>query len=240
MRRFTNQLHGPHFNVQFFSKFYQSSQALGKQCQAAIGGPDDAGPYMNSAVVAKDMTSFLEAYANSTYSQGVSNPNLLNFWGFSYGVSQPKVSGFPRSNIQQTYLGQVFANLFPNRVGRVVLDAVVDASANLAGHELQPTYADEAFSTFFVYCNLAGASNCPYYTGSTASDILDRFEATIIRLDATFAQLQGWANATTIELTRMYFTGFMTFRGSLMCRRIPFQHLFLLIKTDFEAYVIEC
>jgi pimeloyl-ACP methyl ester carboxylesterase len=105
------------------------------------------------------------------------------------------------SNMHKTYLGQVFANMFPDRVGRVVLDSVIDAAANLAGRELQPVFADEAFSTFFVYCNLAGISNCPYYTGTTANDILVRFEATITKLDSALAKLKGWPNATVIELT---------------------------------------
>ncbi|KAG0651404.1 hydrolase [Hyphodiscus hymeniophilus] len=191
-RRFVDKLHGPHFDAQYFSDFYQSSQTLGRQCQSTIGGPNAAGPHMNSAVVARDMISFLDAYSNSIYSKGVSDPNLLNFWGFSYG----------------SYLGQVFANMFPNRVGRVVLDAVVDAAANLAGRELSGAYADEAFSTFFVYCNLAGPGNgptqCPYYTGNTASDILARFEATITKLDPVVAKLKGWKNATVIELTCTY------------------------------------
>lgn len=91
--------------------------------------------------------------------------------------------------------------MFPERVGRVVLDAVVDAAANLAGRELQITFADEAFSTFFVYCHLAGPSLCPYFTGSTSNDILARFEATVTKLDPTLAKLNGWANATLIELT---------------------------------------
>lgn len=115
------------------------------------------------------------------------------------------------SNTHKSYLGQVFANLFPDRVGRVVLDAVVDAAANLAGRELQPVYGDEAFSTFFVYCNLAGASLCPYYKGSTANDILARFEATVTKLDPTLAKLKGWANATVIELTRTYSFGSFLF-----------------------------
>jgi hypothetical protein len=100
--------------------------------------------------------------------------------------------------------------LFPDRVGRVVLDSVIDAHANIAGFELQPTYADEAFSTFFVYCNLAGAAQCPYYTGSTTNDILERFEATVTRLNSTLAALKGWANATLIELTRGYLTNYIS------------------------------
>ena len=85
-RRFDDQLQGPHFNAQFFLDFYQSVQTLGQQCQSTIGSDYAAGPYMNSAVVARDIISFLDAYANSNYSQGVVSPQLLNFWGFSYGV----------------------------------------------------------------------------------------------------------------------------------------------------------
>lgn len=81
---------------------------------------------------------------------------------------------------------------------------MVDAQGSLKGSDLQFTYADEAFSTFFVYCNLAGPSQCPYYTGSTSKDILNRFEATVNRLDPVYAQLRGWANATVIELTCTY------------------------------------
>ena len=120
------------------------------------------------------------------------------------------------SNLRKSYLGQVFANMFPNRVGRVVLDSVVDAAANLAGRELNIADADEAFSTFFVYCNLAGRSQCPYYTGTTAKDILARFEATITKLNPRLAQLKGWANATVTELT-------CTLRsGSLLSKRLSF------------------
>lgn len=86
-RRFVDRLHGPHFDAQFFESFYDSAQALGERCQATIGGPEAAGPYMNSAVVARDLVSFLDAYTSSNYSLGVASPNTLNFWGFSYGVS---------------------------------------------------------------------------------------------------------------------------------------------------------
>lgn len=75
----------------------------------------------------------------------------------------------------------------------MVLDAVIDTDLNLAGHELQPTYADEGFSTFFVYCNLAGASQCQFYTGTTSNDILARFEAIVTRLNPAIANLRGWA-----------------------------------------------
>jgi pimeloyl-ACP methyl ester carboxylesterase len=176
-RRFVNQLHGPRFSTRFFSSFYQSQKTLGQQCQATIGGGNAAGPHMHSTVVVRDIISFLDAYANSNSSAGAPNPTLLNYWGFSYG----------------TYIGQIFANMFPTRVGRVILDGVIDAAANLAGRELNPAYADEGFSTFFVYCNLAGAALCPFYTGTTSNDILARFEAIVTRLNPTVANLKGWS-----------------------------------------------
>lgn len=176
-RRFVDQLHGPRFSAKFFASFYQSQKTLGQQCQATIGGDNAAGPHMHSTAVARDIISFLDAYVNSTYSTGAPNPSLLNYWGFSYG----------------TYIGQIFANMFPDRIGRVILDGVIDAAANLAGHELNPAYADEGFSTFFVYCNLAGAAQCPFYTGSTANDVLARFEAIVTKLSPTLANLHGWS-----------------------------------------------
>jgi hypothetical protein len=56
------------------------------------------------------------------------------------------------------------------------------------------------FRHLFIYCNLAGPTLCPFYTGSTPQDIFVRFENIVGQLNATYAFEQGWANATTIEL----------------------------------------
>jgi pimeloyl-ACP methyl ester carboxylesterase len=176
-RRFVDKLYGPRFSLKFFTDDYQSQKTLGEKCQAAIGGTDNIGPYMHSAVVAQDMISFLDAYANSSYSTGAPNPTHLNYWGFSYG----------------TYIGQVFANMYPSRVGRVVLDAVVDSATNRGGGPLGITYSDEALSTFFVYCNLAGPSLCSFATGTSSNDVLARFEAIVNKLTPTIATLKGWS-----------------------------------------------
>jgi hypothetical protein len=55
-------------------------------------------------------------------------------------------------------------------------------------------------ATFFIYCNLAGPTLCPFYTGSTPKDIFVRSENIVGQLNATYAFEKGWANATTIEL----------------------------------------
>jgi pimeloyl-ACP methyl ester carboxylesterase len=134
------------------------------------------------------VVSFLDAYANSSYSAGAENPDLFNGWFFSYG----------------TYIGQVFAMLFPERIGRVVLDGVVVAEDWVSGGDFSWIHADEAFTTFFVYCHIAGPSQCSYYTGSTPQDIFARFERTVSRLDPGYATQQGWANSSLINDTCMF------------------------------------
>jgi pimeloyl-ACP methyl ester carboxylesterase len=67
-------------------------------------------------------------------------PAKLRFWGFSYG----------------TLLGATFAAMFPDRVGRMVLDGVVDAD-----HYVNPMWeesihdTDKIISKFLEFCNKA-------------------------------------------------------------------------------------
>lgn len=138
---------------------------------------------MTTSVVVKDLATILDAYVASPAGRNVTDPSLLNYWGFSYG----------------TIIGQTFASVFPDRVGRVVLDGVVNPYDYTSGNLqtwLQTT--DEAFATFFVYCNLAGPSLCPYYTGTSSLDIFDRFTATIATLNTVNSVVQSWDNATLI------------------------------------------
>jgi hypothetical protein len=140
---------------------------------------------MTTAVVAKDIAAILDAYAASPEGSNVTEPLLLNYWGFSYG----------------TIIGQTFASMFPDRVGRMVLDGVVhpgDYAAGDLGTWL--TNTDEAFSTFFIYCKLAGPANCPFYAGSSATDIYERFENMLSRLDVREAEAQKWENSTLINI----------------------------------------
>jgi pimeloyl-ACP methyl ester carboxylesterase len=58
--------------------------------------------------IAQDLISILDAFVASDDSNGVDSPELPNYWGFSYGI----------------LLGQTFASLFPDRVGKFVLDGV--------------------------------------------------------------------------------------------------------------------
>ena len=73
------------------------AKAYAADCEKAYGW---LLPYMTTADVARDMDSIRAALGAAT----------INYFGYSYG----------------TYLGQVYATLFPHRLRRMVLDSTVD------------------------------------------------------------------------------------------------------------------
>lgn len=60
----------------------QDAISTGLQCNKTIGGPEDAGPHMSTAVVARDMISILDAYSQTDQGRDTDSPHLLNYWGF--------------------------------------------------------------------------------------------------------------------------------------------------------------
>ena len=175
---------GPELPDSTLENVYSQAKLFGRACEAAIGGRNDAGPHMSTAVVARDMVSIVDAFARSSNGRRVKNAHLLNYWGFSYG----------------TFIGETFGSLFPHRVGRVVLDGVLDpevytSSAGLSNIE----FLDDVFSAYFVYCHAAGPRLCPYYTGNSPLDIYNRFESSFTQLDPQYAVAHNWTNATVIQ-----------------------------------------
>ncbi|KAE9372919.1 hypothetical protein N431DRAFT_376208 [Stipitochalara longipes BDJ] len=192
LRRQTHDMdivHGPNLPLESLGSntTYVSS---GENCAIYMGGPLDAGPHMTTATVARDLISILDAYALTTDAlKAEQDPKLLNYWGFSYG----------------TMIGQTFASMFPSRLGRIVIDGVMNAESWTSGGFLSGAVDEDAvFATFFQYCHFAGPEQCPFYTGITPHDIYLRFEAMISRLNVTQATEQGWSNATAIEIAVRY------------------------------------
>ncbi|CAE6467329.1 unnamed protein product [Rhizoctonia solani] len=113
-------------------------QRFGKQCLATNA---DALKHVGTAATVRDMVAIHDIL------EGPDKP--VNFWGLSYG----------------TVLGIYFVNMFPNRVGRVVLDAVVDPKdwANRPAHKWLGNAVlatDETFDGFAKECVKAGAPRC--------------------------------------------------------------------------------
>ncbi|UNI16547.1 hypothetical protein JDV02_002973 [Purpureocillium takamizusanense] len=79
----------------------------------------------------------------------------LQYVGFSYG----------------TLLGNYFASLFPERIGRLVLDGVCDANdyASGPGWLTSTLNADDIVTSFFSGCHTAGPSTCALSRPSDSS-----------------------------------------------------------------------
>ncbi|KAJ3233954.1 hypothetical protein HDU81_001839 [Chytriomyces hyalinus] len=97
-------------------------------------------PRMGTTHVARDMDRIREALGDS----------VLNFHGFSYG----------------TMLGVVYSNMFPNHVGRVILDGVMNPLTYMGGPIFKDTPgdlqdSDALFEAFALECDVAGRERCP-------------------------------------------------------------------------------
>jgi pimeloyl-ACP methyl ester carboxylesterase len=99
---------------------YQAAKGLGDLC--AEKGPKSIFNYMSTASVAKDMLEIIERVDDLRYNTTVATRNdrdasKLQYIGVSYG----------------TVLGNTFASMFPERIGRIVLDGVADAEDFVSG-----------------------------------------------------------------------------------------------------------
>jgi pimeloyl-ACP methyl ester carboxylesterase len=100
-------------------------------------------PYMTTADAARDMDSIRAAV----------NQPKISYFAFSYG----------------TYIGQVYATLFPGRVRRMVLDSTVDPQGVWYTDNINQDYAFQGRQqAFFAW--VAG-SNTTYQLGSTAAQV---------------------------------------------------------------------
>jgi pimeloyl-ACP methyl ester carboxylesterase len=172
------------FNRTYIESVLEEAKTIGTLCQKTIGGPDGAGVHMSTADVARDMLRILDAYALSDDGKRVKDPEMLNYWGFSYG----------------TFLGETFASMFPDRVGRVALDGVLDPDDFRSGLTRKSvTFADEVWATFFIYCNAAGPQLCAISTGTSPMDIYKRVEKSFLQFNSSYAYSQNWANASLVD-----------------------------------------
>ena len=175
----------PRMADDYYESWIEYGKVLGQECESEIGGSLDAGPHMSTATTARDMLSIVDAFADTADGQSAGeNSRLLNYYGISYG----------------TFLGQTFASMFPDRVGRVVLDGVVSPEGYLSNYIWSSvTHLDGVISTFFISCAEAGPDGCSYHTGSTPRDIYNRFQKSFLQLDARKAAENEWPNATEVN-----------------------------------------
>jgi pimeloyl-ACP methyl ester carboxylesterase len=100
-------------------------------------------PYMSTQNVARDMDAIRAAF-------GVTK---VNYYAFSYG----------------TYLGQVYATMFPERVRRMVLDSIVDPTGVWYADNISQDYAFQGrLNAFFAWM---ARYNGTYHLGGTAAQV---------------------------------------------------------------------
>ncbi|KAF2682783.1 hypothetical protein K458DRAFT_306678, partial [Lentithecium fluviatile CBS 122367] len=156
-------------------RLWSMTHAFGTSCKQAMSteeGPDIK-QYMSTASVARDMLEIAEKHAewaaDQTKSKAFSYERgsvKLQYWGFSYG----------------TYLGSTFASMFPDRVGRLVLDGVVnvhDYNNALGQGSLHDT--EKGMTSFYTFCLLSGPEHCPLATSTSSPEDVEQRVQNIIK-----------------------------------------------------------
>ncbi|KAG8793836.1 hypothetical protein FRC12_001466 [Ceratobasidium sp. 428] len=149
----------------FYAQVAPVDELLGKLGDRCLEKSGEMLKYMGTAATVRDLVS-LHDYL-------VGGDKDINFWGFSYG----------------TAIGIYLVNsaVFKERVGRVVLDGVVDPIyyANMPAHEtwaIDAESSDLVMSGFLKECIEAGPDKCAFTSsGSTRWDLETKVDDLIIR-----------------------------------------------------------
>ncbi|RYP55895.1 hypothetical protein DL771_012271 [Monosporascus sp. 5C6A] len=143
---------------------YYSSSIYGEWCNDAVENESPHGYYVTTPAVAHDLLTFIEAEAEVA-GQSPSNARLWCY-GISYG----------------TLIGTTFASMFPDRVGRMILDGVVNAEQYYDNDWRDNVdQMDEAMGKFSSFCHSAGPETCSFW-GPTPADITTRMDGIIHQL----------------------------------------------------------
>ncbi|KAB8217933.1 hypothetical protein BDV33DRAFT_232454 [Aspergillus novoparasiticus] len=143
---------------------YYSSSIYGEWCNNAVESKSAHSYYVTTPAVAHDLLTFTEAEAELA-GQSPSNAKLWCY-SISYG----------------TVIGSTFASLFPGRVGRMILDGVLNAEQYYNNYWTDNVdQMDEAMETFSTFCHSAGPEKCSFW-GPTPANITARMDGIIRQL----------------------------------------------------------
>jgi pimeloyl-ACP methyl ester carboxylesterase len=148
-----------------YAEVYAKATAFGEFCTKAHAAPNDTAKYVNTVATANDLRLYTELLAKSKGQDP--QQSQLWYYGLSYG----------------TVLGTTFTSLFPNRVGEIALDGVVDGEDYYQGKWIANIAdGDAAFRYFFKSCYDAGKDSCAFWADSPDA-IEARFHALTTDLD---------------------------------------------------------
>ncbi|KAM7201149.1 Alpha/Beta hydrolase fold [Rhypophila sp. PSN 637] len=156
-------------------QFYSSS-IYGEWCNNAVAtskGKGAYGYYVTTPASVRDLLSFVEANARLVGE----DPSKAKLW--AYGVSYG------------TVVGATFASMFPDRVGRMVLDGVVNSDEYYRNNwKDNLDQMDESMEAFVTYCHSAGPEKCSFW-GPSPANITARMDAAIERLQDNPVPVSG-------------------------------------------------
>lgn len=169
-----------HCNTRYFGpnrpSFVPTTKALGRYWATKTAGYAKACgasaakgllPFMTTRDSARDVESLRVALRAAAPLVKQAKLDKLNFYGFSYG----------------TYLGAAYATLYPSKVGRFILDGVVDPTRYWYRANLDQSIAfDKNLNRFFGW---VAKRNGTYRLGTKASTIRAGYNALLKKLDRT-------------------------------------------------------
>ncbi|CAG8971312.1 hypothetical protein HYALB_00001479 [Hymenoscyphus albidus] len=180
-------------------KMYTKAENKAKACEDEMG---EYGGYINTPQTAADINSILDALGQEK----------MYYWGFSYG----------------TTLGQTYAQMFPSRVERLIIDGVsnldewynefffeeslVDTDKSYAG------FAEECFKAKEA-CPLNSLKDMPFESSSELKSFIDSFLA-----DLQEVPIPVYLNASNY--------------GSITRRKIVTNGIFFSLYKPFPFWVI--
>ncbi|KAL1943423.1 hypothetical protein VTO73DRAFT_4498 [Trametes versicolor] len=164
-------------------------EELGKRCQSHPTG--QYLKYVGTAATVRDMVALADVL------DGPGSP--VNYIGLSYG----------------TVLGAWFVNLFPERVGRVILDGVLDPTL-IATEETTTIWpqqladTDKVYEAFVTGCALAGPEGCPIASPNASASDVDATIQALLQDARDAARKDASAPVTSADirqglLSAMYF-----------------------------------
>ncbi|KAF2832392.1 alpha/beta-hydrolase [Ophiobolus disseminans] len=144
---------------------YAEAVAHGRWCSAVNNKTEVR--YGGTVAVVQDMLHFTELQAAQDGSKKPKE-SLIWYYGVSYG----------------TVIGQTLAALYPDRVGRVIVDANVNGEDHYAGvTDTAVEDADDGIQYFFKVCHEAGETKCPFAgKSSSPKDLEKRFNTILEKL----------------------------------------------------------
>ncbi|KAG2412177.1 hypothetical protein HFD88_009733 [Aspergillus terreus] len=155
---------------------YYSSSIYGEWCNDAVKNESPHGYYVTTPAVAHDLLTFIEAEAEAA-GQPPSDAKLWCY-GISYG----------------TIIGSTFASMFPDRVGRMILDGVLNAEQYYNNNWSETAdQMDAAMDQFSSLCHSAGPKRCSFW-GPSPANITARMDATIHQLQHHPVPVSGVAS----------------------------------------------